>query len=188
MKPVNVLNITNRKEFREWLEINHSFENECWLNLKRGRPVDDEHFWYLDAVEEALCYGWIDSTWKLIDGVRMQRFSLRKKNSPWSELNKERVRRLEKLGMMKESGRAVLPDMNLIYTDKEIMAELEKEGVIENFRKFPELYQRIRLYNVAFYRKKDRIQYEKSLTNLIEKTRKSEMYGEWNDYGRLIDY
>ena len=63
--------------------------------------------WYLDAVEEALCFGWIDSTVKTIDGVTLQRFGKRVKNSQWTELNKERCRRLEALGLMTDSGRAV---------------------------------------------------------------------------------
>ena len=98
----NILAVSNRAEFREWLS-NHPEETECWVQVKRGRPVDPETFYYLDAVEEALCFGWIDSTHKEIDGVRMQRFTPRKKNSPWTELNKERVRRLERLGLILSS-------------------------------------------------------------------------------------
>ena len=67
----NILNIDNRAAFRAWLAANGAAEPECWVALKRGRPVDDEHFWYLDAVEEALCFGWIDSTLRPIDGVPM---------------------------------------------------------------------------------------------------------------------
>ena len=76
------MEIKNRSEFRAWLSENHDRETECWIALKRGEPKDDGAFYYLDAVEEALCFGWIDSTHAIIDGVRMQRFSLRKKNSP----------------------------------------------------------------------------------------------------------
>ena len=107
---MNILTAKTRSEFRAWLE-HHPDETECWVALKRGRPEKPDVFYYLDAVEEALCFGWIDSTHKVIGGVRMQRFSPRKKNSPWTELNKERVRRLEKLGLMTDRGRAVLPPM-----------------------------------------------------------------------------
>ena len=85
MEEHNVLTIVNRREFRAWLEANHAAENECWVCVKRGRPTDEEHFWYLDAVEEALCFGWIDSRHKLLDGRRMQCFTPRKRNSPWTE-------------------------------------------------------------------------------------------------------
>ena len=66
----NTLAVSNRTEFREWL-LSHPDATECWVQVKRGRPVDPETFYYLDAVEEALCFGWIDSTHKEIDGIRM---------------------------------------------------------------------------------------------------------------------
>ena len=105
----NILKIKSRLEFRKWLTANHDCETECWIALKRGEPKNDGELYYLDAVEEALCFGWIDSITKPINGERFQRFTPRKKNSPWTELNKERVRRLEKLGLMTDAGRAVLP-------------------------------------------------------------------------------
>ncbi len=70
----NILHVKNRMEFREWLVLHSSRETECWVKLKRGKPVDPDVFYYLDAVEEALCFGWIDSIHAVIDGVRMQRF------------------------------------------------------------------------------------------------------------------
>lgn len=185
----NVLKIKSAEAFRKWLIKHHKTEKECYIALKRGKPIDDKSFWYIDAVEVALCFGWIDSTVRDIDGVKYQRFGPRKKGSFWSELNKERVRRLEKLGLMTDDGMAVLPDMDLssFKIDKEVELALKEAGALENFKKFPSLYQRIRSYNVAFY-KKDKLKFEKSLSRLIEKTLKGEMYGEWNDYGRLINY
>ena len=109
----NLLKAQNRDELRQWLTENHSKESECWGIVKRGRPIDSETFWYIDAVEEALCFGWIDSTTKrLKNGVAAQRLSPRRKGSLWSELNKERCRRMERLGRMTDAGRAVLPDMS----------------------------------------------------------------------------
>lgn len=60
----NLLDAKSRLELREWLQENHDKETECWVVVKRGRPVDVNTFWYVDAVEEALCFGWIDSTTK----------------------------------------------------------------------------------------------------------------------------
>ena len=54
------------------------------------------------------------------------------------------------------------------------------------FRQFPPLYQRIRAYNVAFYKQRDRLMYEQTLQHLIEEAQKGKMFGEWNDYGRLF--
>ena len=78
---MTILKVKNRKEFRRWLTKNHDKEIECYVKLKRGKPADDESFYYIDAVEEALCFGWIDSTLRKIDGVAYQRFSKRRKNS-----------------------------------------------------------------------------------------------------------
>ena len=91
----NLLEVKSRSELREWLRQNHDRETECWVAVRRGRPVDDGTFRYVDAVEEALCFGWIDSTVKKIsDEVTVQKLCPRKPRSNWSELNKERCRRM----------------------------------------------------------------------------------------------
>ena len=183
----NQLSIHTRDEFRAWLSAHHSSEKECWVVVKRGRPTDEEHFWYIDAVEEALCFGWIDSVWKKIDGVMWSRFTARQKKSPWTELNKERVRRLERLGLMTDAGRKVLPKMGprSFKIDSDVEKALKEAKAWSAFKSFPALYQRIRAYNVAFYKGKDHESYEKALRHLIEETLEGKMYGEWDDYGRL---
>ena len=175
----NTLQIDNRKDFREWLALHADNERECWVELKRSKPVEDGKFYYLDAVEEALCFGWIDSTQKLIDGKRMQRFTPRKKNCPWTELNKERVRRLEKLGLMTEAGRAVLPPMGTrsFRIDPDIEAAMKKARCWSKFKRFPPLYQRVRAYNGAFYKKRNPAMYEQALDHLIRETKKGQMFG-----------
>ena len=184
----NILRIKSAKAFRSWLTKNHDKETECYLNVKKGRPVDKNTFYYIDAVEVALCFGWIDSSQKVVDGIRYQRFSLRKKKSLWTELNKERVRRLEKLGLMTDAGREVLPDMDNYTIDKDIVIALKKAKVWLKFNSFPDLYKRVRTYNVSFYKKSNPETYKKSLQHLIDETLLGKMYGEWNDYGRLLDY
>ncbi len=188
--PENILEVSNRHEFREWLAEHADSENECWVEGKRGKPKGDDQLYYLDAVEEALCFGWIDSTFKKIDGRSLQRFSPRRKGSRWTELNKERVRRLEKLGLMTDLGRAVLPDMSLkgFVIDPEIETALKQARVYSKFKKLPPLYQRIKAYNIAFYKNRDKAAYERMLSRLIKETKAGNMYGEWNDYGRLLDY
>lgn len=186
----NVLQVKNRTEFRQWLTLHSSIETECWITVKRGKPISSDVFYYLDAVEEALCFGWIDSTHEVIDGVRMQRFTPRQRNSNWTELNKERVRRLEKLGLMTGAGRAVLPAMGArsFRIDPDIEAVMKQARVWSKFKSFPSLYQRVRAGNIAFYKKRNPDIYEKMLSRLIVETRKGQMFGEWNDYGRLVDY
>ena len=76
MEFTNLLDAKKRHELREWLINNHDKEKECWVIVKRGRPVDDGTFWYIDSVEEAMCFGWIDSTTKKMDnGVTAQRLA-----------------------------------------------------------------------------------------------------------------
>lgn len=97
---------------------------------------------------------------------------------------------VEKLGLMTDVGRSVLPNMNVksFKIESDIESALKKARVYSKFKKFSPLYQRIKAYNIAFYKSKDRKAYEKMLSRLIEETKAGNMYGEWNDYGRLLDY
>ncbi len=191
MKIINLLEVKNRDELREWLVENHKKEKECWVVVKRGRPKDDDTFWYIDAVEEAMCFGWIDSTTKKIsDTVTVQKLLPRRANSSWTELNKERCRRMEKLNKMTDAGRAILPDMTDkgFVIDRDILTTLQEDlEVLENFFKFPLLYQRVRIDTIQTYKKQPDL-FQRRLQKLIENTKKGVMYGEWNDNGRLLDY
>lgn len=63
MKYENILKCKNNAEFRKWLCENHLKETECWIQCKRGKMVDENVFYYIDAVYTALSFGWIDSTY-----------------------------------------------------------------------------------------------------------------------------
>ncbi len=188
MEVTNLLKAKNRDELREWLIKNYNTENECWVEVKRGRPIENGTFWYIDAVEEAMCFGWIDSTTKKLDnGITVQKLAPRSKNSIWSELNKERCRRMEKLGRMTEEGRKLIPKEEF-KIDNDILKELKKESEVwENFQKFPKLYQRVRIDTIQIKKKNNPELYKSRLQKLIENTKKGVMYGEWNDNGRLLD-
>ncbi len=98
------LYVTNRNEWRVWLEKNHVSANEIWL-IYYKKHSGKKRIPYNDAVEEALCFGWIDSTVKSIDDeCYAQRFSPRRKKSKLSEMNKERIRQLIKRGKMTSHG------------------------------------------------------------------------------------
>lgn len=94
----------DRKEWRTWLENNAATSSGVWLiyyKQQSGQP----RVTYEEAVEEALCFGWIDSRPNVINAERyMQLFSSRKAKSPWSKINKERVKRLIEQGLMTEAG------------------------------------------------------------------------------------
>lgn len=179
---------TTRKDLRNWLVANSKTETECWLVMSISRQTDT--LLYLDIVEEALCFGWIDGVKKkLPDNRLIQRISPRSKRSNWTELNKARVRRLEALGLMTTAGRAVLPEMgpNLFEWDARIIEALQQDDVVyQNFRTFPILYQTIRIDTIQSY-KKDTELFNKRLEKLIKYTKANKMYGSWHDNGRLLE-
>ncbi len=95
----------DRKAWRKWLEKNHAKSRGVWLVYYK-KNSDKTRVDYADAVEEALCFGWIDSTHRpRNEESSMQSFMPRKEKSNWSRLNKQRVEKLEKEGLMTEAGR-----------------------------------------------------------------------------------
>lgn len=96
--------INTKTEWRQWLDDFHRSEQSVWVicnTQKSGLPVVG----WADLVDEALCFGWIDSTRKTIDeGSFKQLFSKRKKNSTWSRINKEKVQKLIDNQLMTEAG------------------------------------------------------------------------------------
>ena len=107
------LYVTDREDFRRWLAENHKSKKEIWL-IQYKKATKKPSINYVEAVEEALCFGWIDSTEKSIDSERYAtRFSPRRSKSNWTETNKDRARRLIAEGKMTEAGLASLPpDLN----------------------------------------------------------------------------
>ena len=78
------LHTTSREQWREWLIENHSAKREIGISTTKS----PDGLQYLDAVEEALCFGWIDSTIKAGEGVVWHQFSPRRKRSSWTDLNR----------------------------------------------------------------------------------------------------
>lgn len=94
----------SRKEWRQWLHKNHRSKQSVWLVYYK-KNVGTPTISYNEAVDEALCYGWIDSTRKSMgDEQFMQFFCRRKPNSVWSKINKEKVQRLGEEGLMAAAG------------------------------------------------------------------------------------
>jgi uncharacterized protein YdeI (YjbR/CyaY-like superfamily) len=97
-----LLNFKNRHKFRTWLEKNVSQTENIWIEFIKN---DKNAFKHSEALEEALCFGWIDSIIKRIDeNTYKMKFSRRRKNSQWSETNKKTVERLIKTGQMTKYG------------------------------------------------------------------------------------
>lgn len=187
MEPVNIIETDDRAVLRRWLAENHATQRECWVTCNRGKSNGKGGMRYLDTVEEALCFGWIDTTVKVVGERTLQRLTPRRKNSGWTELNKERVRRLERMGAMTDAGRAVLPDMSpeAFTIDGEILAALHADDDMwRNFDSFPPLYRRVRIDNIQ-RKKNNRALFDKRLAKFLDATRRGEMYGDWNDGGKL---
>ncbi|MCK4233163.1 hypothetical protein KAX75_01940, partial [candidate division WOR-3 bacterium] len=104
MKATKTLYVTNRKGWREWLEKNYATKKEVWLIYYKkhtGKPI----ILYEDTVEEALCFGWIDSIIRGIDDEKYARkFTPRTEDSGWSELNKKRAKKMIAAGKMTKAG------------------------------------------------------------------------------------
>jgi uncharacterized protein YdeI (YjbR/CyaY-like superfamily) len=106
-----LLEYNDREQLRRWLEENHTTSHHCWVAIYRGKTPKTDALPYHIVVEEALCFGWIDSTLKrLPDGRLAQRLSPRRKNSRWTELNIARVHDLEHRGLMTTAGLSALPN------------------------------------------------------------------------------
>ena len=94
----------SRAEWRQWLEANYAASPGVWLVYYK-KHTDKPSVAYADAVEEALCFGWVDSRPNVLDDERYkQLFSPRKAKSPWSKLNKQRVEKLIQQGLMTSAG------------------------------------------------------------------------------------
>jgi uncharacterized protein YdeI (YjbR/CyaY-like superfamily) len=181
----------NRKQWRSWLAKNHRSEPEIWL-LYYKKNSDKPRIPYNDAVEEALCYGWIDSTLKPNDKVSyLQRFSPRRKNSKLSEMNKERVRRLIKAKKMTrfglesiqhhmEHGSSSVEQSRTLKEFKipeDILRALKADlAVWKNFRKFPDSYKRIRTGWIDASRNRPDF-FAQRLQYLLKMTKKNKMFG-----------
>ena len=105
---VKVFYAKNRKAFRAWLEKNHAKENNVWLILY-NKSSATKSISYVEAVEEALCFGWIDSKPNKRDGEsRYQYFAKRKPTGVWSSINKDRIEKLTAQGLMTSAGLAAI--------------------------------------------------------------------------------
>ena len=104
MKNVENYCPSGKQDWRKWLELNHNKEEAVWLIFYKKKSSNFNLSWS-DAVDEALCFGWIDSTKITIDREKYkQYFSKRKAKSIWSKINKEKVKVLIEQGLMSDSG------------------------------------------------------------------------------------
>lgn len=177
MKIINPIYFTNRQQWRAWLWGNFDKEKEVWLiypHKDTGKP----RILYNDAVEEALCFGWIDSTAKSFDAENSaQRFTPRRPGSSFSQLNKERAKWLAKQNLLhpsiEESVKYIIEEEYEFPED--IIAILAKDKKAwANFTKLPEGYRRIRIAYIDNSRNNKK-HFDKRLANFIKFTRENKL-------------
>ena len=140
----------SQKEWRQWLEKNHESEKSIWLIIYK-KESKTKSVYYPEAVDEALCFGWIDSKPNKRDAESFyQYFSKRNPKSNWSKVNKEKVKRLLAEGLITKSGleaieiakqngtwNALDEVEEIIIPDDLQKAFSKKKSALTNFEKFP---------------------------------------------------
>jgi uncharacterized protein YdeI (YjbR/CyaY-like superfamily) len=178
------LYVTTRAEWHDWLEENHSTTREIWLIFYK-KPSGKPRIPYAEAVEEALCFGWIDGkVRKINENYYVQRFTPRRSGSRWSKYNIERVERLIKSGSMRPEGlkayEKALIKPELIYDNRadgdpvipEDLLILFKENIqaYTNFLNFSQSTRRIYIeWLNSVKREETRIRRIEKLVKLSEK-------------------
>jgi uncharacterized protein YdeI (YjbR/CyaY-like superfamily) len=175
----------SRKEWRAWLKKHHKIKKEIWL-IYYKKDSGKSRVPYNDAVEEALCFGWIDSTIKTVDKESFaQRFSPRNPKSFWSEPNLERVRFLTKQGLMTKAGLDILDQSHHKHRLKKkpvtVAADIKKalmaaKPAWTNYQKFPEGYRRIRIGWIDAVRYRPEV-FKQRLDYFVKMTQKNKRYG-----------
>jgi len=158
----------SRAEWRAWLAANHATAKGAWLVIwkrRTGRPTVA----YEEAVEEALCFGWIDGRMNKLDDDRSRQwFAPRRPKSTWARTNKERVERLEAAGLMTDAGRAViaiakangawnsLDEIDALVLPPDLVAALSAhEGAREHFDSRSESTRRMAIAFVTQVKRED---------------------------------
>jgi uncharacterized protein YdeI (YjbR/CyaY-like superfamily) len=173
------LYVTNREDWRSWLAEHFRSEQDIWLVSYRkqtGKPTIP----YNDAVEEALCFGWIDSVVKSLDQNRyVQRYTPRRRSQGYSQTNKERLKRLIERGKVIPEVLASLDHAGLgdfEYPEDIIVAIRADKQAWENFQQYSGSYQRIRIAYIDAARNRPE-EYTKRLGYFLKMTAQNKQFG-----------
>ena len=172
MSKENVVYCTSREQWRDWLSEHFNSESEVWFVFP-SKESGEDGVSYNDAVEEALCFGWIDGRAGTLDKThQLRRFTPRRKGSGYSRPNIERLIWLNKKDMIHPS---VIESVKGIIAEpfvfpKDILDEIKKDDAAwANYQNFAEPYKRIRIAYIDAARKRP-AEFDKRLKNFIVKT------------------
>ena len=178
---------TGRQEWRDWLSNHFSTKDDVWLEYPKKR-TGKKRILYNDAVEEALCFGWIDSIVKsLNEDTTIQRFCKRRKNSSYSQPNRERLNWLYKKGLIHDS---IVEDIKPVIEEEFIFPEDIVELVRankkawSNYQKLSASYKRIRIAYIESARRRTE-EFSKRLNNFIAMTAEDKLI---KGYGGIEKY
>lgn len=173
------LYVTHRKDWRAWLKKHYKSEKEIWLVYYK-KHTGQPRIPYNEAVEEALCFGWIDSTVKGIDEDRFaQRFSPRNPKSRYSQANRERLRALAKQGKIVKEVLATLGDLaeEEFESPPDILEAIKaSKEAWKNFQGFSPSYIRIRIAFIDAARNRPE-EFKKRLRHFVQMTEKNKQFG-----------
>ena len=180
---------SERSAWRRYLAEHFETAEEVWFVFPTGKS-GEKSLSYNDAVEEALCFGWIDSTNRRLDELHcIRRFTPRAKGSAYSRPNIERLIWLDAQGLIHPKIReSVLPVIEAPFVfPEDILGVLRQdESVWENYQSFSEPYRRIRIAYIEAARKRPE-EFQKRLNSFVEKTRRNKLiigYGGIDKYYR----
>ena len=168
MKDVEDYCPNDKQDWRKWLELNHKKEDAVWLIFYKKKSPNYNLSWS-ESVDEALCFGWIDSTKKTIDSEKYkQYFSKRKAKSNWSKINKDKVKTLIDQGLMEKEGYksieiakengswTILDGVEALIIPEDLKREFENhEGSMEYFDSLSKSGKKILLYWVISAKRKE---------------------------------
>lgn len=153
---------TSQTDWREWLIKNHQIKQSVWLIFFR-KSTDIPSLTWSQAVDEALCFGWIDSTKKSIDDKSYkQYFCKRKPKSTWSKVNKTKVKQLIDSGLMTKSGLkcieiakengswTILDDVENLVVPEDLAKALNENGLTEKFQNLGKSIKKQLLHRLLF--------------------------------------
>ena len=190
MEVTKLLDIHTREELYAWYVEHHATAKDFWLRVNRAAAEFPGVVRYVDAVEVALCFGWIDSTMKRIDeGKAVQHFTPRRKGGNWCEQNLARCRRLVRTGEMTPAGLAVAPSLDpglFVFEDWVLDALKADKQAWRFFQAFPENYRRIKADRIQHYQRTNRPEYaQRMLTKFVQDCHDGKLQSGWSDFGRL---